>query len=111
MYISGFGGGMTARKSNRRFTRRRLVTSLGSLVRLIVLSAVTVSMLFCNAPAVKAAQYFWVGDDNASWNTIIGPGGTNWSSSPDFNNGTGGATALPSSTSDVFFNLAGAANL
>jgi autotransporter-associated beta strand protein len=102
---------MAARKSNRRFTRRRFVMSLGSLMRLIVLSAVTASMLFCNAPAVKAAQYFWVGDDNASWNTIIGPGGTNWSSSPDFNNGTGGATALPSSTSDVFFVLPGAANL
>ena len=60
---------------------------------------------------VQAGSYYWFGDDNNFWNQIVGPGGTNWSSSGDFNNGTGGATALPGSGDDVFFVLAGANNL
>ena len=61
--------------------------------------------------SVSAATYYWSGDNNNFWNQIVGPGGTNWSSSPDFNNGTGGVTALPGSGDDVFFVLAGAGNL
>ena len=33
----------------------------------------------------RAGTFYWVGDDNATWSTTVGPGGTNWSSSPDFN--------------------------
>ncbi len=56
----------------------------------------------------SAANFYWTGDNNASWNTTTGPAGTNWSSSPDFNNGTVG---LPGVADDVFFNLFGAGNL
>ena len=56
----------------------------------------------------QAAPFYWTGDNNSLWNTTGGANGTNWSSSGDFNNGTGG---LPSAADDVFFNLAGAGNL
>lgn len=56
----------------------------------------------------SAASFYWFGDNNAFWNTTTGPGGTNWSSSGDFNNGTAG---IPGASDDVFFVLAGAGNL
>jgi hypothetical protein len=77
---------------------------------LFAAAALTLGVIL-TAESASAAQYYWFGDDNNFWNQIVGPGGTNWSSSPDFNNGTGGLTALPSSTSDVFFVLSGAGNL
>ena len=80
---------------------------LRSLVRLAIL----VAGLLAAVSSASAAPFYWFGDDNSFWNTIAGPGGTNWSSSPDFNNGTGGVTALPGSTDDVFFVLNGANNL
>ena len=73
--------------------------------------AILVGGLLVAVSSASAAPYYWFGDDNRFWNTIAGPGGTNWSSSPDFNNGTGGVTALPGSTDDVFFVLIGANNL
>ncbi|HEV2970886.1 MAG TPA: hypothetical protein VGY55_13020, partial [Pirellulales bacterium] len=90
------------------------LTSIGTTassrcVRRLLSLAILISGLL--ASSASAGTYYWFGDDNNKWNQIIGPGGTNWSSSPDFNNGTGGATALPSSTSDVFFVLTGAGNL
>ncbi|HZJ15340.1 MAG TPA: autotransporter-associated beta strand repeat-containing protein, partial [Chthoniobacteraceae bacterium] len=60
------------------------------------------------ASSAPAASFYWTGDDNAFWNTIAGPGGTNWSSSGDSNQGTPG---IPGSGDDVFFNLFGAGNL
>ena len=68
-------------------------------------------MFMLSVSSASAATYYWFGDDNNFWNKIVGPGGTNWSSSGDFNNGTGGATALPGSTDDVYFVLNGANNL
>jgi hypothetical protein len=77
----------------------RLRQPLGAAIVSASLGLVAmVACLFLGAEA-KAASYYWFGDDNNFWNQIVGPGGTNWSSSPDFNNGAGGATALPSSTS------------
>ena len=73
--------------------------------------AILVGGLLAAVSSASAASYYWFGDDNNKWNQITGPGGTNWSSSPDFNNGTGGVTALPGSTDDVFFVLIGANNL
>ena len=74
-------------------------------------AAVALSAGLLLGSSASAGSYYWFGDDNNFWNQIVGPGGTNWSSSPDFNNGTGGATALPGSSDDVFFVLSGASNL
>jgi fibronectin-binding autotransporter adhesin len=80
-------------------------------LRSLVPLAILVAGLLAAVSSASAAPFYWFGDDTSFWNTIAGPGGTNWSSSPDFNNGTGGATALPGSGDDVFFVLAGAGNL
>src|SRR4051794_20592615 len=56
----------------------------------------------------NATPFYWTGDHDSLWNTTGGPAGTNWSLSPDFNNGTPG---LPGSGDDVLFNLFGAGNL
>ena len=80
-------------------------------LRSLVPLAILVAGLLAAVSSASAAPFYWFGDDNSFWNTIAGPGGTNWSSSPDFNNGTGGVTALPGSTDDVFFVLNGANNL
>src|SRR5689334_23608414 len=71
--------------------RHRLPVAIGWLARALVSVALAASLLV-SLPA-RAGTYFWFGDDNNNWSQIVGPGGTNWSSSPDFNNGTGGATA------------------
>ena len=67
-------------------------------LRSLVPLAILVAGLLAAVSSASAAPFYWFGDDNSFWNTIAGPGGTNWSSSPDFNNGTGGVTALPGST-------------
>ena len=61
----------------------------------------------------QATNYYWSGDNqgSAAWNILTGIGGTNWSSSTDFNQSTSGGTALPGSADDVFFILTGAGNL
>ncbi len=60
-------------------------------------------------PAVTfASLFYWTGDHDANWNTTGGLAGTNWSSSPDFNNGTAGA---PGSGDTAVFVLFGAGNL
>ncbi len=94
----------------------RSATLLGSSARSRCLRslpplAILVGGLLAAVSSATAAPFYWFGDDNSFWNTIAGPGGTNWSSSPDFNNGTGGVTALPGSADDVFFVLNGANNL
>ena len=61
-------------------------------------------MLALGASA-HGASFFWSGDSDNKWSTVGGPSGTNWSSSPDFNQGTAG---VPGATDDVFFNLASA---
>jgi hypothetical protein len=50
----------------------------------------------------SADTYYWTGDNATSnaWNATTGVGGTNWSLSPDFNNGSPG---LPGASDDVFF--------
>ncbi|MES2570741.1 MAG: hypothetical protein V4710_11890, partial [Verrucomicrobiota bacterium] len=59
-----------------------------------------------------ADSFYWSGDASLFWNApVSGLNGTNWSSSPDFNNPTIGAGALPGSNDDVFFNLFDATNL
>lgn len=96
-----------ASKNSHAITRRFLPNK-PSMLRL---AAVAVGVFLIGIRPAVAANYYWFGDDNNFWNTTVGPGGSNWSSSGSFNNGTGGATALPSSTSDVFFVLSGANNL
>src|SRR4051812_27793525 len=54
--------------------------------------------------SASAASFYWSGDHDVFWNSTGGAAGTNWSSSPDFNNGTGGT---PGSADDVFFVLFG----
>src|SRR5437879_3846700 len=55
------------------------------------------------APAARGGDYYWTGDNSSTgntWNATAGLGGTNWSSSPDFNNGTSG---LPGVGDNVYF--------
>ena len=92
----------------------KTVTLRGSLRRTpgtrrnpLLATAGLLAALFA-APSASAASFYWTGDHDALWNTTGGPAGTNWSSSPDFNNGT---ITLPGVTDDVFFNLFGAGNL
>ncbi len=60
-------------------------------------------------PAVTfASLFYWTGDHDTNWNTTGGLAGTNWSSSPDFNNGT---STVPGAADSVFFVLFGAGNL
>src|SRR5437899_2928368 len=93
--------------SRSSVTRRQLAAIVTAGLMLAAMAATWLSI----GSEAKAASYYWFGDDNNAWNQIVGPGGTNWSSSGDFNSGTGGATALPGSADDVFFVLAGANNL
>lgn len=90
---------------------RSLTRSVASVTVCRRLAVATIAAWLSLASVVQAASYYWFGDNNNFWNQIVGPGGTNWSSSGDFNNGTAGATALPGSNDDVFFVLAGANNL
>ena len=55
-----------------------------------------------------ASLFYWTGNHDANWNTNGGTAGTNWSSSPDFNNATGG---VPGAADSVVFALFGAQNL
>src|SRR6185295_14048212 len=52
--------------------------------------------------SANAASFYWVGDHpgNTTWSVVGGPGGTNWSSSPDSNQGTAG---IPGASDNVFF--------
>ncbi len=76
--------------------RRPLAAGIAALVALALVSS------------ANAGSLFWSGDNNAFWNTTAGVNGTNWSSSPGFNNGT---ITVPGAADDVFFNIPGAINL
>ncbi len=91
------------RASVRRTGTRRAPLALG---------IAALAALALGTPA-RAASYYWAGDNQGSsaWNILTGLGGSNWSSSGDFNQGTSGATALPGINDDVFFILNGAGNL
>lgn len=78
------------RRQARPSSRNRLVP--------LLLAAVGV-VLTINQP-LRAANFYWTGDNNTLWNQTSGANGTNWSSSPDFNNGTPG---LPGASDAVFF--------
>jgi autotransporter-associated beta strand protein len=55
--------------------------------------------------SARGSNFYWAGDNASNgtvWNATTGLGGTNWSSSPDFNSPTAG---LPGSADDVFFYL------
>src|SRR6476659_9720012 len=75
-------------------------------VRRAVVAMAALSALGVNT-SVRGASYFWAGDNAANptlWNATSGLGGTNWSSSPDFNQSV---LTLPGSgpSDDVFFYL------
>ena len=65
--------------------------SVRKVRRTLVLVSRTLDSLwlsFCQS--ASAASFYWTGDHDALWTTTGGANGTNWSSSPDFNNGTAG---------------------
>ncbi len=94
--------------SSRRHLRRH-VSGKKPWQQICSASIATVAA-FVGPAITLGAIYYWTGDNNQNWNTTLGAAGTNWSSSPDFNNGTGTTPGVgsQSGTSDVFFALAGA---
>jgi fibronectin-binding autotransporter adhesin len=84
------------------------MSKLQGCARRLSIFIIAAFALFAGQRPASASSFFWVGDDNNVWSQITGPGGTNWSSSGDFNNGTAG---VPGSSDDVFFVLSGAGNL
>jgi autotransporter-associated beta strand protein len=72
-------------------------------VRTAILRAAFLAAFALFTPAARGDDYYWTGDNVANgnkWNALTGLGGTNWSLSPDFNNGSLG---LPGASDNVFF--------
>ena len=76
--------------------------------RSICIAGLGAAAAVCGPAITIAGLYYWTGDHDGNWNTTGGLAGTNWSSSPDFNNGT---SALPDAGDNVNFVLFNAQNL